>query len=131
MFIKVRLGGRRVHIESLEPLGSSGSSMVAGAPWVRRVPLLYGVFICVNWGSPWGTLGLSGVSWFIGVRPGGRQVHPGCLGSSCGVRHGNHWVHMGTLGLSGCALGVVEFNRDRWVRRGSPWVSTGSSWLAG
>ena len=37
------------------------------------------------------------------MRPGGRQVHPGSLGSLM------------------CALGVVGFIRGRWVHWGAPW----------
>ena len=65
---------------------------------------------CVNWNSPWGSSGSSAVAWFIGVRLGGRRVHPGSL------RY---------------ALGVVVFIRCRWVNWGASWGSSGSSGVVG
>ena len=54
----------------------------------------------------------SAVPGFIGVRSGVRRFHPGLLGSL------------------GCALGIVRFIRGRWVHRGAPWWSSGSSGVA-
>ena len=47
------------------------------------------------------------------VRPGGRRVHPGSLGSL------------------GRALGVVGFIRGNWVNWGAPWGSSDSSGVTG
>ena len=55
------------------------------------------------------------IAWFIGVRPGGRQVHPGSLIKFIGVHPGGH------PGSLGCAPGVVGFISGRWVHWDVPW----------
>ena len=56
------------------------------------------------------------------MRPGGRRVNSGSLGSLT--------VHPGTLDSLGCVLLVEPFSRDRWVHWGAPWGSSGSSGVA-
>ena len=65
------------------------------------------------------------------MRPSGRWIHPGSLGSSLslgsllsapegvGYMRGR-WVNPGSLSSLGCSLGVVEFIRVRWVYSGAP-----------
>ena len=45
------------------------------------------------------------------------------------VRPGGRWVHPGSLGSLRCALIIVGFIRGRLVHSGSPWGSLGSSGL--
>ena len=87
---------------------------------------------------PWGLSGSSGV---VGVRPGGRRVHPVSLGalwvsSYSSVVTWFNWVrpwcrrvHLVSLGSLGCAQGVVGFIQSHWyigVQPGSRRVHPGS-----
>ena len=122
-----------VHLGS--PFGPFGSSWVigftrvlAGGLWVHagslgslRFALGVIAFIRGSLGSlgfasvhlPWGSMGSSEVVAFTRVRPWGRWVHPGSLGS---IKF---------------ALGFTGFIRGRWVHLGSSWVSMGSSVVVG
>ena len=45
------------------------------------------------------------------------------------VRSGGRWVHQGSLGSLVCAMVVIGFMRDRWVRSRAPrgrWIHAGS-----
>ena len=142
-FTQVRAGGRCVHPGSLGslgfasvhlPWGSMGSFEVFGfaqvGPWVRWVhagslgslKFALGVtgFIQGRWvhlGSPWGSMGSSGVVRFTGVRPGGRWV-----------QWRSPW---GSLGALRFALRVVRFMRGHQVHSGSPLRSLSSSGFVG
>ena len=76
------------------------------------------------WGSPWESLGSSGVVGFAGFRPGGHWVPPWSLCSLgfaqgvvgfAGVCPGGRRVHPRSLGSLGFALRVVGFIRGGWV----------------
>ena len=117
--------------------------------WALGVVVIIGDRL-VNWGTPLGSLGSSWVIGFIGVRPGGRQIHPGSLGCSLGIVGfiRCRWVHFGSSGIAGfiemlpvnrrvhpgylgslvSALRVVVFIRGHTCR---PWRSPGSSGFTG
>ena len=81
-------------------------------------------------------MGSSGVVGFTRVRPGGRRVHPGSLGSlTCALRFvgfiWRRWLYSCALSSIVCALGVVGFIRGRWIHSGVPWGSIGSSAVVG
>ena len=58
-------------------------------------------------------MGSSRVVRFTCVRPGGRLIYPGLLGSL--ARSWGRWVFPWSLCSPGCALGVVRIIRGRWV----------------
>ena len=47
------------------------------------------------------------------------------------VRPGGRWVHPGSIGSVGFALGVVGFIRGLWVQSVAHWLSLGSSGVVG
>ena len=67
--------------------------------WVHRGV----VGVWVHWGAPWVSSGSLGFVRFIAVRPAGRRIHAGSLGSL--------WR----------TLGVVVYIRVGWVHWGAPW----------
>ena len=77
------------------PRGSSSSFGVAGYIWVGLRVVAFGRFLCVHWDTPGASSGSFGFGGFIGVRPEGRRVRSGSLGSF------------------GWAMGVVGFVRCR------------------
>ena len=120
--------------------------MVAG--FIGESPGVVGFIRCrrVYLGVLWGSSCTSWDAVFVGVRPGGRRVHPGSIGSlervvgisgSSGiagfivVRLGGSRIHQGSLDSFGCALWVNGFIRVRLVYRGAPWGLSGSSKVAG
>ena len=107
---------------------------------------------------PFGSSGSLGVSGFIGLRPGGRQVCSGSLGSLvCTVgdiglfwvpgfivvvgflrgrrfRWGAPWsrgIRLGWMGFLRCDLEVVGFGWGRWVHWGAPLGTSDSLGVAG
>ena len=89
-------------------LGSPGSALLG-------VGFMRGRWVHPKWhsGTPWGSLGSSGVVGFPRIRPVGGCVHPCPLGSLA------------------CALGVVAFIRGRWVHSGATRGSLRSSVVVG
>ena len=72
------------------------------------------VFIVVR---PGGRRVHTGSLGSLGLRPEGRRVHPGSLGYwGCALRVGGsiRQVHPGSLGSLGCLLGVVGFIQVHW-----------------
>ena len=78
----------------------------------------------------------SGSSAIIGVRHGGRRVHPGSVGSLGCALAGSSGIagfigvrrdHQGSLLSLGCALVVVGYMRGRLVHWRTSWGSSGSS----
>ena len=147
-FIGVCPGGRRVHPMSLGSLGSAlGVVGFIRGRWVycgalrasSRCDLevycssAIAGFIVVHpggrsvrwvaWCAYWGLLGTSGVTGFMGVRPWGRLVHQGLLGSlGCVLK---------VVVFIWCAPWVNGFIRVRYVYWGAPLGLSGLSGIAG
>ena len=126
-FIRVRTGGRWIHLGALVSFGCAlvvvgfigGDLVHSGASWSLCI-FTRGRWVrpCV----PMASLGSFWVVWFVGVRPGGRWVHSGSLSSfMCALVVVG--LILGSLGSFGCALCVVWFIRDRWVHSCAFWVS--------
>ena len=147
------------------PLGSYGCALGA-VGFIRNrlrvvavIALVVVGFIQCRWvhcGASRGSSGLTGIARLIGVRPGGRRIHPGSLGCALVVAGfiWGRWVHwgmpwessrssgnVGFIGVRlggrrdhpwtlGCALGFVGFVRGRWGYWSASWGSTGSSGVA-
>ena len=107
----MRLGGSRVHPGTLGcALGVVGFIQCRWVHWGTSWGSSGSSGFCwLHWGAHLGSSGSSGVAVLIGVRPGGRRVRPGSLGS---LR---------------CTLEVV---RCRWVNWGAHWGSWGPSNVA-
>ena len=122
-FIGVRVGGRRVHMGSLEcALGVVRFILCHWVHWGMHwgssgVDQLISVYLgvvgfvrgrWVHWGALWGLSGPFGAAGFNGVRPFGRRVRPWSLRCAMGVVG----FFGGPLISFGCALGVVGFIRN-------------------
>ena len=126
--IGARPGDRRVRPGSLGSLGHT----LGVVGFVRGRWVLWGAlrgFVRgrkVHYVTPWRSTGSSSVDDFIAVRPSGRRVLQGSLGSlvsALGV--------VGFTGVAGCIEVGLGFIRCRCVHWGAPWGSSISYGIAG
>ena len=89
-------------------------------------------FACGRWGKlgcAQRVIGVVVFAEFIGVRPGGRRWLVRFV--LCRFYPGGLRVCSGLLGSFGSALGVIMYDRGRWVHRGAPMGSPRLFWAAG
>ena len=129
--------------------GSSGVAQFIGV-YLGVVGFVRGRW--VHWGAQWGLSGPFGVAGFIGpsvvgfvrgalsgfslisfecaLRVVGRVLgHCGAYWGSPGSSCVAGFVGVRSMGLIGSVLEVVVLVRGRWVLCGTPWRSTGWSWV--